>query len=163
MGHISYSKQCRVLLDGCRESFPSSSRTRPLTRKSGTVALWMTVISLPGPGLLWGLLTLGTREDSSSCRSTFRLTTRSSLPTCSSRLRSSTRTSTSGGVCLEMLKNSWSPARTIAQVMDAIHGLMSEPNCENPLNPEAASLYVEDKDKFNEEAAAQTTKYATAE
>ena len=70
---------------------------------------------------------------------------------------------TSGGVCLEMLKNSWSPARTIAQVMDAIHGLLSEPNCENPLNPEAASLYVEDKDKFNEEAAAQTTKYATAE
>lgn len=67
----------------------------------------------------------------------------------------------SGGVCLEILKNAWSPARTLAKVLDALYDLLVTPNCDDPLDAAAAAEFVADRAAFDAKASELVRKHAT--
>ena len=66
----------------------------------------------------------------------------------------------SGGICLDILKDKWSPALTISKVLLSICSLMSDPNPGDPLVPEIAKLLIKNKDVHDANAREMTRKYA---
>ena len=50
-----------------------------------------------------------------------------------------------GRICLDILKDKWSPALQIRTVLLSIQVLMSDPNPNDPLNNEAADFWKRDK------------------
>eukprot|EP01061_Rhynchopus_euleeides_P042287 TRINITY_DN73805_c0_g1_i1.p2 TRINITY_DN73805_c0_g1~~TRINITY_DN73805_c0_g1_i1.p2 ORF type:complete len:150 (+),score=55.69 TRINITY_DN73805_c0_g1_i1:76-525(+) len=61
-----------------------------------------------------------------------------------------------GRICLDILKDKWSPALQIRTVLLSIQALLSAPNPDDPLNNEAADLW-----KSNEAQAIQKAKDST--
>jgi len=65
-----------------------------------------------------------------------------------------------GSICLDILKDQWSPALTISKVLLSISSLLTDANPDDPLVPEIAQIYKTDKAKYEATAREWTRKYA---
>jgi len=53
--------------------------------------------------------------------------------------------STNGTICVDILKDKWSPVLSVYKVLVSIQSLLNEPNPDSPLNGDAARLYKQDR------------------
>lgn len=71
---------------------------------------------------------------------------------------------TSGSVCLDVINQTWSPMFTLIHVFETfIPQLLNYPNAADPLNGDASSLYINNRELYNEKVKTYVQKYANKE
>lgn len=65
-----------------------------------------------------------------------------------------------GSICLDILKDQWSPALTISKVLLSICSMLSDANPKDPLMIDIAELYVKNRALHDENARNWTRLYA---
>ena len=68
--------------------------------------------------------------------------------------------SSSGNICLDILKEKWTPALNINTILLYIYSLLNEPNPNNSPVQEIADLYINNRDKYEKIAREWTHIYA---
>lgn len=66
----------------------------------------------------------------------------------------------SGGICLDVLKNAWSPALNIFSVLQSIYLMIQEPNADDPLDAFKAQVLRDDRPEYLRQARLHTNTHA---
>lgn len=56
---------------------------------------------------------------------------------------------TDGNICLDILQNQWSPIYDITSLLTSIQSLLNDPNTSSPANPEAARIFINNRNLYN--------------
>ncbi|EEB05906.2 ubiquitin conjugating enzyme Ubc1 [Schizosaccharomyces japonicus yFS275] len=70
--------------------------------------------------------------------------------------------SQTGAICLDILKDQWSPVYTIKSALISLQSLLCTPEPNNPQDAQVAGVYLKDHPKFVETAREWTRTYANA-
>jgi ubiquitin-conjugating enzyme E2 D/E len=69
--------------------------------------------------------------------------------------------SNDGNICLDILKDSWNPALSVAKALLSISSMLADPNPDDPLDAYKGQLYRDDFQQYIKEAVLHTTQHAT--
>ena len=69
--------------------------------------------------------------------------------------------SVTGAICLDILKNAWSPVITLKSALISLQALLQSPQPNDPQDAEVAQHYLKDRESFNKTAALWTKLYAS--
>lgn len=67
-----------------------------------------------------------------------------------------------GNICIDILKDNWSPVLTVSKIVSSLQSLLTDPNPHDPLMQESADLYLDDRVEFNAKAKLWCNLYASA-